>query len=664
MGYRVAVVGATGAVGREMLNILEEVEFPVDAMHAIASRKSLGVEVGWKAGVIKCEDLANFDFSRVDVALMSVGAALSREWAPRIGASGAMVIDTFDGPLMAVNYARAANFDFAQIERDMLLRADAKPADRAAIDAKIDNLESTFDGDLEVAKERSHEADEIKQIAIIKSLVGQWTAARRAGASAQTESLARRIDDAFDLLIEFNTDHSFIGRRKAVDAISHFSYLLAGGLAAALLLACLITVLLTRRIARPLSQAATVADRIAGGEFETAIPTGGADETGTLLRSMTVMQDNIRAMMERETRRAASAEIRLTDALETSDEGVMLIGADDRVILVNSKLREFFPGDGAALVPGASFTTLAQAFRERFLPPEAGPDGPVSEHRLPDGRWIRLTLSPTSDGGRIVFVSDFTGIKQREESFKQAKKEAEAASAAKSRFLANMSHELRTPLNAIIGFSEILSGQIFGALGNPRYVEYSGDILRSGRHLLEVINSVLDLSKSDTGKMELKPQAIDLADILADCAHMVGEQCRDMRLRFETVGIDGELPVEGEAAKLRQIFLNLLSNAVKFTQPGGTVALTATDDGRTIFATVADTGIGMSPQDIQVALTPFGQVDNRLERKYEGTGLGLPLAKSLVELHGGALDIESVIGQGTRITVRLPRRSARAEAAA
>jgi signal transduction histidine kinase/HAMP domain-containing protein len=577
-----------------------------------------------------------------------------------LSAAGRMVVDTFDRPLMAVNYARAANFDFAQIERKLLQRASAAPAKRAAIDSDIDTLASTFADDLGVAEERSDEADELKQIETIKTLVKQWTAARHSGDAVRMDGVARQIDDAFDLLIEFNTDHSFVGRRKAVEAISYFRYLLVGGLAASILIAFLITVLLTRRIARPLSQAASVADRIAGGEFETVIPAGGQDETGTLLRSMTVMQDNIRGMMERETKRAASAEVRLTDALETSDEGVMLVSAEGVVVVLNSRLRSFFPQVAEQLVPGAHYRYVSALMHSQFARQddiEQGPPRENGEHRLGDGRWVRLSVNPTSEGGRIVFVSDFTEIKRREESFKQAKQDAEAASASKSRFLANMSHELRTPLNAIIGFSEILNGQIFGALGNARYVEYSGDILRSGRHLLEVINSVLDLSKSEAGKMELKPQAIDLADVLTDCVRMVGEQCADARLELRVSGLDRELPVFGEASKLRQIFLNLLSNAAKFTEAGGRIEISTASDEHTLSAIVADTGIGMSPQDVQVALTAFGQVDNRLERKYEGTGLGLPLAKSLVELHGGSLHIESAVGQGTKVTVRLARQA-------
>jgi signal transduction histidine kinase len=177
--------------------------------------------------------------------------------------------------------------------------------------------------------------------------------------------------------------------------------------------------------------------------------------------------------------------------------------------------------------------------------------------------------------------------------------------------------------------------------------------LRSGRHLLAVINSVLDLSKSESGKMKLDASPVDMAEVLADCVSMVREQCAAAGLTL-TVGETAALPLTGDAAKLRQIFLNLLSNAIKFTEKGGSVTLAAERVGEAVHVTVGDTGIGMSPEDVEIAFQPFGQVDNRLERKYEGTGLGLPLTKALVDLHGGSIRIDSARGAGTRITVTLP----------
>jgi signal transduction histidine kinase/HAMP domain-containing protein len=570
--------------------------------------------------------------------------------------AGDMVVDTFDGPLMAVNYARAANLDFSQIERKLEQRVVAPAPRQIAIDAEIEGLRSVFDDDLSVAADRSSEADERAQIRTIKKLMVQWTRARSSHDISKMNFLSRKIDAAFDLLIEYNTDHSFIGRRKAVKAISQFRYVLAGGLGLGLLMAAVIATMLARGIVRPLSQAASAARNIATGQFETPIPKGGEDETGALLRSMTVMQESIRIMVAQETARASSAEVRLTDALETSDEGVILVAPDGRVAIANSRMRSYFPSLSELLVPRAAYDQLWVSMLAQFTATDAD-DAAVDEYRLPDGRWLRLTVSMTTDGGRIVFASDFTEIKDREQSYRIAKQQAETANAAKSRFLANMSHELRTPLNAIIGFSEIITTQLFGPIANARYVDYATDILRSGRHLLDVINGVLDLSKSDAGKLTLHPEPVDLAYVLKDCAKMIADQCIKAEILFTTAGLDEELPVSGEKAKLRQIFLNLLSNAVKFTGKGGLVALSAEANAEAIVVRLVDTGIGMTPEEIKVALTAFGQVDNRLERKYEGTGLGLPLAASLVELHDGKLSIESCPGKGTIIGVAFPRTS-------
>jgi len=273
-----------------------------------------------------------------------------------------------------------------------------------------------------------------------------------------------------------------------------------------------------------------------------------------------------------------------------------------------------------------------------------------SRRKLRFGLWFGILWL-----GTIIFLSDFTAIKEREESLRRATREAEAANASKTRFLANMSHELRTPLNAIIGFSEIISGQLFGNLGNVRYLDYSQDILRSGRHLLAVINDVLDLSKSEAGKMVLAVRAIDMGEVLQDCVAMVREQCTSAGLTLSVTGMDQPLPMTGDAAKLRQIFLNLLSNAIKFTEKGGSISLSAVLGAGSLAVTVADTGIGMDPEDVEIAFQPFGQVDNRLERRYEGTGLGLPLTRALVDLHKGTIAIDSARGWGTRVTVSFPR---------
>jgi signal transduction histidine kinase len=233
--------------------------------------------------------------------------------------------------------------------------------------------------------------------------------------------------------------------------------------------------------------------------------------------------------------------------------------------------------------------------------------------------------------------------------------EAAAGSEAKSQFLATMSHELRTPLNAIIGFAELLAGEAFGPLGNPRYRQYAEDIHRSGTHLLGVINDVLDLSKLNAGRLALEEDEIEVGAAVGEAAQMMRVQAASAGLRLvETV--EPELPLlRVDPRRLRQILVNLLSNAVKFTPSGGEVRLDAARLGDGVAIVVADTGIGIDPADIPRALERFGQVDGRLARKHEGTGLGLPLSKSLMELHGGRLEIESAgAGAGTRVTLAFP----------
>ena len=600
-------------------------------------------------------------------AFIAMGALIALLGAAGYGVlsfAGQMTVTTFDGPLMAINYARAAQSDFIALQMAELRYEHADAKAREAITAEIADLVTTFADDLEVAEQRSLADDEKALIRQIRPLVANWRALRAKGNIAALEKIDQQVDAKFDLLIELNTDHSFIGRRRAVTNIDRYKYITAGATILALLLAGAITLFLRSRIVRPLSAAATVADRIARGQLQTPIPPGGADETGALLRSMTVMQDNIRNMMARETAMRRSAENRLSDALETSQEGVILVAPDGTIALCNRQLDAFFPAIAGRLASGTDFDSALRLIEAQLVAGAertADPSG-HTELELADGRWVRMIASATSEGGSIVFFSDFTAIKEREENLRKAKLEAEAAYAAKTRFLANMSHELRTPLNAIIGFSEIINGQLFGQLGNARYLDYSGDILRSGRHLLEVINSVLDLSRSETGKMMLDVQDVDMREILKDCAAMVGEQAQEAGLEFALRGMEAELPLQGDPAKLRQIFLNLLSNAIKFTPRGGYIWAEARSTAAGIAVTVGDSGIGMSPDDVAVALTPFGQVDNRLERRYEGAGLGLPLTKAFVELHGGMMQFESARGAGTRVTVSFPARIALAQA--
>ena len=233
---------------------------------------------------------------------------------------------------------------------------------------------------------------------------------------------------------------------------------------------------------------------------------------------------------------------------------------------------------------------------------------------------------------------------------------AQAANRARGDFLANMSHELRTPLNAILGFSEILQAELFGTLGDPRYREFASDIHNSGKHLLEVIGNILDLSKVDAGKLELYEDDVDLVEMMHVCARLMAESAQAGGLTLEVSAPVEPVSIKGDATRIRQIFLNLLSNAVKFSPQGNSVRLVGQADDDGFVLRVIDTGIGMSEDEAIMAVQPFHQIDSSLSRRYQGTGLGLPLTKSLVGLHGGAMDIKSTPGKGTTVTVWLPKR--------
>ena len=255
----------------------------------------------------------------------------------------------------------------------------------------------------------------------------------------------------------------------------------------------------------------------------------------------------------------------------------------------------------------------------------------------------------------IIVTVDITEQKRIEEQIRRARDAAEAVSRAKSDLLANMSHELRTPLNAIIGFSQIMREELFGPLGGARYAGYVGDILESAQHLLAVINDILDLAKIEANSLQLREKEIEPRDVVASALRLVRPRADEAGIQLEFVDKAPGIALFADETALKRVLVNLLANAVKFSEAGTRVSVESrlTGDGGAALV-VIDRGIGMAPEDIPVALTPFQQVDIGLRRKYEGTGLGLPIAKQLMELHGGTLTIESAVGVGTTVTIALP----------
>jgi signal transduction histidine kinase len=311
---------------------------------------------------------------------------------------------------------------------------------------------------------------------------------------------------------------------------------------------------------------------------------------------------------------------RLDQAIETMEHGFAFFDSTGRMVLRNSRYVDV--------------------------------DGPGNEFEISPGRWIKHDASVTLTGDVVHVQTDISALKRHELELAATKFSLESANRAKSEFLAHMSHELRTPLNAIIGFSEVIAVALFGPV-SARYQDYATDVLNSGQHLLEIINDILDLSKVEAGRMELQETTVSLARLFEACRRMMQERADAAGVLLEIRPT--EIAVRGDELRLKQVLLNLLSNAIKFTPKHGRVevsaALAATGE---IEIAVADTGIGMRPEDIPRALAPFGQVGGPLMGAREGTGLGLPLAVRLTELHQGRLSIESAPDRGTTVTVTLP----------
>lgn len=359
----------------------------------------------------------------------------------------------------------------------------------------------------------------------------------------------------------------------------------------------------------------------------------------------------------------------LTSIFDVSDIGIIVVDPERRIVKVNETFVRMFGWDRedllskdfTSLVPGDERDNVRRTY-ENFSKNSLRGAGEMKIGRK-DGSAANVLFTAAildlSQNRRfqIITMLDISLRKQMELSLKHAKEQADAANHAKSAFLANMSHELRTPLNAIIGFSEMMAQETFGALGHGKYKEYMNDILLSARHLLEIINEVLDMSKIEAGRIEIDERDIDVSAIIESVTRITSARAFSLGLSFN-MEIGKDLPLlRADPRLVRQILINLVTNAVKYSENGGkiTVGASIAPDGN-MKLVVADTGIGIPEDRIQEAMEPFAQVSDPVHRKrFQGTGLGLPIARAMVELHEGTLDLKSKVGEGTTVTILFPK---------
>ncbi len=359
----------------------------------------------------------------------------------------------------------------------------------------------------------------------------------------------------------------------------------------------------------------------------------------------------------------------LTSIFDVSEVGILVSDRNRRIVKVNDSFERIYGWNRKDSL-GKDFVDfvtedereLAESNHETFITDGERASGEVKILRkngtIANVIFTTATLQ-LSHGRRfqVTTLVDITDRKQLEYSLRLAKEQADAANHSKSAFLANMSHELRTPLNAIIGFSEMMMKETFGPMGHEKYAEYMGDVHLSARHLLEIINEVLDMSKIEAGRVELHEQDVDIIALCDSVVRIVTSRVFSSNLKIEFADVKNFPKLFADPRLVRQILINLVTNAVKYSSKGGTIKVMPTVEASgEIMITVQDEGVGIPEDRIQEAMEPFGQINEHTTSSvYQGTGLGLPLAKAMTEMHGGQLRLTSKVDEGTTVTIIFPK---------
>ena len=605
--------------------------------------------------------------------------------------AGALVDKTYDQSLMSINYARAAAADFAAMRAAFARQwIAAEPAMRAKLDDEVTRLSLSLADDLAIAAQRSHSQRAMQAAAKVQSSVTAWKNIRermldRTKIDANWNTLdhhANTVDKQIDLLINYTAGDGFIYKQLARATVARDVQLNIAGTVLALSLSALVAWLLARRIVGPVGAASRFAELIAAGKLDAEVPRGSADELGTLLASMGTMRDNIKAMMECEVAQRRSAQARLADALESSQEGVVLVDVEDRIAIANAQAANLFGVSSDLLNPGTPIANLKSALAVKgsfaagqvLMPCDGDNESAINEEQISPGRWLRIGRSATRDDGYIFVCSDITERKKAEkelihhrdqlqelvdsatqelkakaEELKKALAKEKELNEQQRQFVSMASHEFRTPLSIIDGSVQNLARNSENITADY-LLSKTGKIRDAVVRMTQLMESTLSLARMHEGKIKVEIEACDIGKVLWKVCVRQQEVSKDHVISCNLADLPAT--VQADSSSLDQVFTNLLSNAVKYAPDAPDIEVMARTECDTVVVEVRDYGLGIDEGDLPGMFERFFRA--KTSTGIAGTGIGLNLVKSLVGMHGGTVNVESKKGEGSTFTVRLP----------